>query len=767
MKVLTDQNFNYRESPIQYDGVGQIDSIKGNTLVWNQLVNTLGGAVSKDGLTVTKDTSDLSFTFTGTASTTTAFSITAAVLKHAHKYLFMGGHGDVSGVTLYDGYTGHGDAQLSGGIITVPSENMNLSMYAKFVQGTQVNNLKIRPQIIDLTQMFGSGNEPSTVEEFTSLYPLPYYSYEQGKLLPFSGEGIKTVGFNQWDEETRNGYYNSSTGAFVSQASTVANTNPIKVFGGEKYYVYVSTTKNLSVYYYDSSMNYIRQGYHVQNSEITLPTNCAYMNLSTDYGSGATIGANVCINISSSENGKYEPYTSSTTSIPTSTYFPNGMMGWGTAFDEMTNTKAIHRMNQVDLGTLPWNMSGSGATAFFYADTTSLHVAPTISAVGYQNYVCPKYSIVNVSSSATDTGIGFASATQLRVRDTTYQSASDFATAMNGVMLQFELAEEVVVDINPPLNLLYDTYAGGTEEILPVNTDVPSTTQFLGDITYFSQVESLVPYRVFWLVNANGARWDFTKHDFKVFLNEPQGLGFQKTIDITRYGERAVKNSETYNFPTVSGDLLFYDDANSTRYDKYNELVRFLMDQPITLYYQIPVSVYSRIANIYTLDCEVTSLTKTESKSDGVMTCNISLSGMGFYIGEEVTISGSGSVYTVNNTGDLPVGFEITVEGSMLNPYFIVSQDDVAYGEAKFDDSAAFNSVYVNSNGGEQSVTLEQGGAVLPNPMGYRDLSISNGSIYVTFVKLERGVSKIEIGGEEGTSISSVRIVFSPIFRSV
>ena len=36
------------------------------------------------------------------------------------------------------------------------------------------------PQIIDLTAMFGAGNEPSTVDEFKALFPLDYYAYNAG-----------------------------------------------------------------------------------------------------------------------------------------------------------------------------------------------------------------------------------------------------------------------------------------------------------------------------------------------------------------------------------------------------------------------------------------------------------------------------------------------------------------------------------------------------------------------------------------------------------
>ena len=102
----------------------------------------------------------------------------------------------------------------------------------------------------------------------------------------------------------------------------------------------------------------------------------------------------------------------------------------------------------------------------------------------------------------------------------------------------------------------------------------------------------------------------------------------------------------------------------------------------------------------------------------------------------------------------------------MSNPYITLTQDGEMYGEAKFIDSTAFDKVSVNSNDGKQEVALEQGGSVLPNPLSYQDLSISNGSIYVTFIKLARGTSTLAIGMDSG-SITNVTIKFTPIYRSV
>jgi hypothetical protein len=47
--------------------------------------------------------------------------------------------------------------------------------------GANGHTLQFRnPQLFDLTAMFGAGNEPSTVDEFESMFPEPYYPYDEG-----------------------------------------------------------------------------------------------------------------------------------------------------------------------------------------------------------------------------------------------------------------------------------------------------------------------------------------------------------------------------------------------------------------------------------------------------------------------------------------------------------------------------------------------------------------------------------------------------------
>ena len=671
MKQLNDQYFNYRQTPVDYDGVAK-PSIKGNTLVWNQLCNDTTGqlrctvTVSNHVFTITENRTEENATF--------VFRLTNIFVPTGHKVLVLGnfvsqtvtGFSKISIGFVDSSYSGASNSYdvtsigNFGNIFTTTKDTVRLQFMFSGTSktGTTDNAVISNIGIFDLTAMFDSGSEP-TIEEFKSLFPLPFYAYNSGSLLNFNGTGIK-----------------------------------------------------------------------VANADQTIE---------------------------------------STLSLPISTYFPTGMKSAGSVYDELSD-KAITRVESVDLGTLNWYTT-TDENRFNSTDIKSLIKAPSSSTVVANITSTVRCTTYGDLTSKTGEGIGVngnagANLGIISLRDTSVSSVEDLVTKYTGVYLNYELetyTEQSAEDI------YYNFYINGTEQLLPVNTDAPSTSPLLADIIYYNLTDSEVPYRVFWMINSKGERWDFTDREFKSFLNNPQGLGFSKTFSVNRYGNVQNLTDITDNFPQPNGEVLFYDSSNSTRYDKYNSFVKFLSYEPITLYYKIPVSYYSRIPNTYSIECVVGTLTKTESKTDNILNCSITFNALSFYKGEEVVINGAiaGTGYFhVKNDGDFPVGFEIMATGSVSNPVVTLKQDDELYGEAKFIDATAFSKVYINSNDGEQNVILEQGGSAVPNPMSYQDLSISNGSIYVTFIKLARGESTIMIDGTAG-SFTSATIRFTPIYRSV
>lgn len=442
------QEFTYRECPITVDGRAKIKSIKGNTLKWNQIFPTRTVNYTGTGYTLSS-TGDGKFVLTVTETATqdasvNHFSIPSSVFKEGHKYYIRGNTSDIYIL-----------------IKSVPTDMKERIWVAPNFVGSNISvtftdlpvgTYTLYPQAFDLTAMFGStkadeiyameqSQSGSGVAYFRSLFPLPYYAYDSGSLLSFNGTGIKTVGFNQWDEEWELCQYGTIDGGKYTDPTRVGCKNPIPVLPNTTYY-FNTNGVNINTCFYDAQMNILWNQNGFNNTTKTTPSNCHYICFNLGQAYGTTYKNDICINISDpSKNGTYEPYQSSTLDIPTSTYFPNGMMGWGTAYDEMTNTKAIHRMNQVDLGSYTWSYN---STYDCFVVSGQLNPLPKNAYIA----VCSKYPYVGGYGLLVDKSCAYIYNNGFAVRDSSYSSASDFKTGMDGVMLQYELAEESSVDVD-------------------------------------------------------------------------------------------------------------------------------------------------------------------------------------------------------------------------------------------------------------------------------------------------------------------------------
>ncbi len=190
----------------------ELDSIGGRTLVFNQLIpngDFSDGTTGWDGngnpyasLTVTDGV--LSCVASGSTNRTwrarTNVNITAG-----HKYALCGSFkrtysGNDVDANRTDIFFGGNENETVGSIDTPTAGTVySLNMIAaptknntQMIIGTSgsVNSSADTPMfdlsnvmLIDLTLMYGSGNEPTTVQEFTAQFPANYYPYSQGGLI--------------------------------------------------------------------------------------------------------------------------------------------------------------------------------------------------------------------------------------------------------------------------------------------------------------------------------------------------------------------------------------------------------------------------------------------------------------------------------------------------------------------------------------------------------------------------------------------------------
>lgn len=129
-----------------------------------------------NGVTFTNN-SDGTITVNGTATADTSFMQTSTINNEGgHKLLFIGCPNGGSNNT-YSIFYGGGYKEFGNGLIVSPTAT-NRFVYITIYNGTTVNNLTFRPQLFDLTEMYGAGNEPTTVEQFRQDFPEEMYDYK-------------------------------------------------------------------------------------------------------------------------------------------------------------------------------------------------------------------------------------------------------------------------------------------------------------------------------------------------------------------------------------------------------------------------------------------------------------------------------------------------------------------------------------------------------------------------------------------------------------
>ena len=504
-----EENFVYQPTAADLsikDGFADIKKLKGNTVVWNQLIQNGNYEYSTDGLSFKYY--NLSVSIKGTLTST--FNITLPIVHDtfniikSHKYLlkvskempdgFYIAFNDSSEGSIYKNLT------KSKKIVQALYDESKNTIYIVGQATEQVANTIYDYEgylnIIDLTNMFGEGNEPATVEEFEAMFPNDYYEYNEGELLSFDGKGLKSVGFNQWDEEWELGAYDVNNGNKVQQDTHLRNVNPIKVLGDTDYYFKSPVT--LFLCWYDSEMKFINldiEKYSVKNSIIKSPSNAAYLNF-YQYNKN-TYDNDICINLSHTgyRNGEYEPYEDyklqfqdgKTISQLTGklngegesvTIFPDGLRSAGTVYDEIIydkttgKYKAVKRIGSVDMGTLSWSGNNSNITGW-WAEFTKMaeRTANQVPNIITKKYITRhSYNVAAVKDKTISTALRTDTYNRhIVILDLDYTNPEDaalFKQSLSGQILYYELAEPEVYELDFPINTSYEAYDFGTEEVL-------------------------------------------------------------------------------------------------------------------------------------------------------------------------------------------------------------------------------------------------------------------------------------------------------------
>ena len=125
----------------------------------------------------------------------------------------------------------------------------------------------------------------------------------------------------------------------------------------------------------------------------------------------------------------------------------------GSVYDyiDIDNGKLHRRVGVVDLGTLPWSYN---STYEYFRCEFNGALYPSNNSI-IANIICNKY-VASASDSVPSLSsghIGLNASGILWVKDLDYTDATAFKAAMSGVMLYYELAEEIITDIEIPTEL--------------------------------------------------------------------------------------------------------------------------------------------------------------------------------------------------------------------------------------------------------------------------------------------------------------------------
>lgn len=509
---VVDSEFNIRQSGggAISDGVARMEVVKGNSVVWNQLIKngtfadlSYWSTATNSNVTVTVEDGVATLTFEGTTSNRYNQDIRQSVAIYAnHKYFFaVDVYSDNVNICHIILYTPTGSKTVThnmqlgqwnhaSGITTMVAE---ASGSALFRIGTvdkigQVTMKFKNVSFYDLTLMFGAGNEPKTVEEFYTRCPqnIDKSAYNAGEVIHCNVDAVKSVGRNVWDEEWELGYLNDNTGEYVSSSNFGVSKNYIPCCPNKDYFYCTTNSTWASFRFYDANKNFLgistNKGVN-KNALFTTPPNAHYMRFSLQNNERPY---DICINISGPDfNGQYEPYREDVREIPSAikAAFPEGMMSAGSANDVAYNdlNKGVgvteKRMGVIDLGTLNWSYDETFGGFIGYISGTGNHNKVFKNA---WKGVCVKYPYYGAYNLVKDKGLGYIYNTNVFIKDSSYTTATSLKTALSGVMLYHELTTPVITEHDEPFNLDYEVTNGGQEQAIAANPTAP----FKAEIAY-------------------------------------------------------------------------------------------------------------------------------------------------------------------------------------------------------------------------------------------------------------------------------------------
>ena len=354
--------------------------------------------------------------------------------NYAMSYVVGGTSDGTMGVGFYserNGGTATGTLNTSTHKVTLTGETKRAYVYMSQTEYDDGKTLELSNIQIE------SGDTVTSYVPYSNVCPISGHT----------GANVSACGVNVWDEEYQLGYWNASAGTFVSNSSGyMSSKNPIPVKPNTQYCMTNGKSTSYYIAYYKQDGTFIKR--ETRNYELnsngrlfTTPDECYFVNFSTFDTYGTTYNHDISINYLSTDHD-YHAYNGTTKSIS----FGSTIYG-GT--DEVVSGSGKSTMAIVDLGTLTWEYLNN-----YQCFKATLSGIKPINNNVVPNAISTMYKAGSWDGVATDTTKNgmfcfLPSYNQIRFRNTAYNDAAQFKTAMDGQKLVYELATPTTFSTTP------------------------------------------------------------------------------------------------------------------------------------------------------------------------------------------------------------------------------------------------------------------------------------------------------------------------------
>lgn len=433
---------------------GAVMAVGGKTVVWNQLCDSLPNPGTYKGVKVAVSNGKVSLSGTATDAVLVGVGY-AAVTVSGHKYMATGLQGGskstfyVQGVNENNGYYNILDSTA---IFAATGAKYRYNIIA--VAGTVFAHT-FQPMVVDLTLLYGPGNEPTDtsdpriaqIEAYAAAHP----EYNAGELASALVDEVRVRGKNLINPESversshlvlayrKAGYLLKKGVQYI--LSTVYSIKPSGI------YIVAMDNSTIVKSYSEDSITYT-------------PDKDVLVYFKLYYSAPATLDDSKMMLEIGTKATAYSPYRDPVAyPIPSAV---RNLPGYGWSAGSVANTvertengwQYVQRVGSVDLGTLDWYDGGTGTSArrmVTRRPPDNVKIPQESSALS--NLVCPKYAPVTPDDTWLCRKEGIAlnkGNAEVLVYDSAFAAAESlaaFKAHVTGVPLYYELATPITTDI--------------------------------------------------------------------------------------------------------------------------------------------------------------------------------------------------------------------------------------------------------------------------------------------------------------------------------